>query len=460
MKGRLSALESISEVTKPAGPVQIAAILVDSDTSVRWREDFTAPGVAAYRDQACKVKGLRRGLCIDTTQMNPGLGARPFRIVALCTGRTTQSRRLSKLQRQYSMKLGEAKGEFLLFSTPASNGWALCNDSDCPNCAFISMDIEIFQEDIRNLQERPSQPRLQFRSKRSGAVGPYSQSAWVAVTFLVQIKSADEDGVLKVWYGKEYERSWRCDSPQSNSIPVITATEAESFLKQFQLSQTDIAKVLLLNGAPLDNASQSMRRALYSSLPPVHPLGRKLELNSTPPTMTVVELCRTRMMLTMQPPTVSAAAAQEPSGQQPVEHAPSEPARAGGDVSQPLGDAATTTQALCSAEQGSGARPDAAPTSVSSLLRYRLLQRRNLPSSSQSSTLPASQRARGGSVSQPRFDVGHLYAGNARGGAECRDRVRLRHRLLTPAGGNRSGSREAAVQRRVRSQSHNPGSRE
>jgi hypothetical protein len=257
------------------------------------------------------------------------------------------------------MRLGEAKGEFLLFSTPASNGWALCNDSDCPNCAFISMDIEIFQEDIRTLQEQPSQPRLQFRSKRSGAVGPYSQSAWVAVTFLVQIKSADEDGVLKVWYGKEYERSWRCDSPQSNSIPVITATEAESFLKQFQLNQTDIAKVLLLNGAPLDNASQSMRRALYSSLPPVHPLGRKLELNSTPPTMTVVELCRTRRMLTRQPPTVSAAVAQEPSGQQPVEHAPSEPARAGGDVSQPLGDAATTTQALCSAEQGSGARPDA-----------------------------------------------------------------------------------------------------
>jgi hypothetical protein len=55
---------------------------------------------------------------------------------------------------------------------------------------------------------------------------------------------------------------------------------------------------------------------------------------------------------------VPAAAAQESSRQQPVEHAPSEPAHAGGDVSQPRGDSTTTTQALGSAERGSRAMPD------------------------------------------------------------------------------------------------------
>ena len=172
---------------------------------------------------------------------------------------------------------------------------------------------------------------------------------------------------------------------RDHSFTVLYANRIHtqlSFLKQFQLSQTDIAKVLLLNGAPLDHASQSMRRALYSSLLPVHPLDRKLELNSTPPMMTVIELCRTRKMLTMQPAAeavpvnmststvpaeqrlvVPEATEPSPPSQQPVECAPSEPARGAGGISLPRLDSATATQTLCSTEQGPGpvssARTDA-----------------------------------------------------------------------------------------------------
>ena len=88
-----------------------------------------------------------------------------------------------------------------------------------------------------------------------------------------------------------------------------------------------------------------------------------------------------------------------------MEHAPSEPARAGGDVSQPRGDSAATTQALCGAERDLGAKPNACakaceqPPSVSAAAAQESAKQQPVKHA------PSEPACAGGNASQPRFDV-------------------------------------------------------
>ncbi len=94
------------------------------------------------------------------------------------------------------------------------------------------------------------------------AAGYYEEHATVSCAFLIQVAPTAADGRLTLDYGDAYGefRDYERGLPPAR-VPPVPPSAALAFLRQH--GPAHLNRALVLNGAPLDGAAISMRRAVY-----------------------------------------------------------------------------------------------------------------------------------------------------------------------------------------------------
>ena len=119
---------------EPADVDDLCATIVPEDP---WARDVYMPGICCIVDHS-EPTGLQRG--VGLLPGTPPLAPDGQRIVMLCTGFTTKSKKIARFQCRYSLMLHQAGGDSCtLMGHPKRNGWTLMNEPPKgvrANCSF------------------------------------------------------------------------------------------------------------------------------------------------------------------------------------------------------------------------------------------------------------------------------------------------------------------------------------
>ena len=246
---------------QPLGEVGMIAPDVDSD----WMGDIVHPDLRCISNETL-AKGLRRALGLRTGSVRYELPEEGYRIVAMLTGRTARADTICRLQRRYAIRMPCG---YTLLSHPLFNAWSLANEpahGTHANCVVKFIDLQVRKEATDSREEVDGNLRDEDvrRSSRimPRAAGYYEEHATVSCAFLIQVAPTAADGRLTLDYGDAYGefRDYERGLPPAR-VPPVPPSAALAFLRQH--GPAHLNRALVLNGAPLDGAAISMRRAVY-----------------------------------------------------------------------------------------------------------------------------------------------------------------------------------------------------
>ena len=252
-----SAIRERAPAVEPADVDELCATIMPEDP---WAKDVYMPGICCTVDHS-EPTGLQRG--VGLLPGTPPLAPDGQRIVMLCTGYTTRSKKIARFQCRYSLMLHQSGGESCtLMGHPQRNGWTLMNEPPKgvrANCSFYIIDFQLeFQPDA---PESRAGGREGLRPVIRLPMARDSRSTW-AVGVIVQTEPAGPDGKLYCHYGSAYDRDYEVGEP-ARAQPRVTSRDLEEFLVMTG-STLHANQILCLCAAPLDGNAERERRALYA----------------------------------------------------------------------------------------------------------------------------------------------------------------------------------------------------